>query len=120
MGVIGTDLLSLVTVQLTDKKSYFSSGPCNPDELREKGLTAIDQKGFFSSDLASIGNRRPNVPVVFLSISDVHASAQIDTGYDDGLYPRSVDVNQAFVDRLIENGVHVLLAGQINVKTCEA
>jgi hypothetical protein len=65
MGVIGTDLLSLVTVQLTVEKSYFSLGPCNPDELREKGLTAIDQKGFFSSDLASIGNRRPNVPVVF-------------------------------------------------------
>jgi hypothetical protein len=36
MGVIGTDLLSLVTVQLTVEKSYFSLGPCNPDELREK------------------------------------------------------------------------------------
>jgi hypothetical protein len=47
MGVIGTDLLSLVTVQLTVEKSYFSLGPCNPDELREKGLTAIDQKGSF-------------------------------------------------------------------------
>jgi hypothetical protein len=119
MGVIGTDLLSLVTVQLTDQKSYFSPGPCNPDELRKKGLTAIDQKGFFSSDLDSIGNRRPNVPIVFLSIGDVRASAQIDTGYDDRLYPRSVDVNQAFFDRLVKNGVDLVLAGQINVKTCE-
>jgi hypothetical protein len=93
--------------------------PCRPRELTARGLTPVDQAGFFASDAARIDPSRPVVPVVFLSLGDVRAFAQIDTGYDDLAYARSVDINQALFERLVESGIELDKAAEIDVWTCE-
>jgi hypothetical protein len=50
LGVIGDDLLSQFTVQLTENTTFLSAGACRPDALIARGLTPVAQNGFFSSD----------------------------------------------------------------------
>jgi hypothetical protein len=45
--------------------------------------------------------------------------AQIDTGYDDMVYPHSVDINQALYDQLIQDGMRLRQVSEISVLTCE-
>src|SRR3984957_2303235 len=71
LGVIGDDLLSQFTVQLTDNKAFLSAETCRPEELIARGLTPVSQSGFFSSDLSKHGAGLPNVPVVCLRLGDV-------------------------------------------------
>jgi hypothetical protein len=61
----------------------------------------------------------PNVPVVYLGLAGVHVWAQFDTGYDDIVYPRSVDINEALYDRLVKNGVKLERIATIDVWTCD-
>lgn len=119
LGVIGTDVLSLLSVQLTGGSVYLGSGPCPAKALRARGLSPVAQKGFFSSDPSTVDAGRPNVPVVFLRLGDVVASAQIDTGYDDAVYPHSVDINQPLYDRLVESGIKLERTAATKVLTCE-
>src|SRR6476659_2164497 len=104
LGVIGDDLLSQFTVQLTKNTAFLSAETCRPEALIARGLTPVAQSGFFSSDPSKLAAGFPNVPVVFLALGDVRVWAQIDTGYEDFVYSRSVDINQALFDRLIESG----------------
>ena len=94
LGVIGDDLLSRLTVQLTESTAFLGVEPCRPDALFARGLTPIVQNGFFSSDPTMTRAGLPNVPVVFLRLGEVRAFAQIDTGYEDAVYRRSVDINR--------------------------
>jgi hypothetical protein len=119
LGVIGADLLSRLTVEITPSAVVLGAEPCRPRELTARGLTPVDQAGFFASDAARIDPSRPVVPVVFLSLGDVRAFAQIDTGYDDLAYARSVDINQALFERLVESGIELDKAAEIDVWTCE-
>jgi hypothetical protein len=119
LGVIGADLLSRLTVELTSGAVVLGAEPCRPQALIARGLTPVDQAGFFASDPAKIDPGRPDVPVVFLRLSDVRAFAQIDTGYDDTAFAHSVDINQALFERLVESGNKLDRVGDSDVWTCD-
>jgi hypothetical protein len=133
LGVVGTDLLSVLTVQLSPDAAYIGRAPCAAAAMRQRGFAPISQAGFFGSvglsedqhhitgvaDELQDDERYPNVPVVYMSIGGVHAFAQLDTGYDDLVYAHSVDVNQPLFDRLIEAGLPLEPVASIEVATCE-
>jgi hypothetical protein len=119
LGVIGADLLSRLTVELTPGAVVLGTEPCRPQALIARGLTPVDQAGFFASDPAKIDPGRPDVPVVFLRLGDVRAFAQIDTGYDDTAFAHSVDINQALFERLVESGIKLERVGDSDVWTCD-
>ena len=119
LGVIGDDLLSQFTVQLTDSTAFLSAETCQPEALIARGFTPVAQNGFFSSDPSKGGARLPNVPVVFLRLGDVRVWAQIDTGYEDFVYSRSIDINQALFDRLVGNGAKLDRVEDIDIWTCD-
>ena len=119
LGVIGDDLLSKFTVELTEGAAFLSPESCRPEALIARGLTPVAQTGFFSSDPSKIGAGLPNVPVVFLRLGDVRVWAQIDTGYEDFVYSHSVDINQALFDRLVGSGVRLDRINDIDIWTCD-
>lgn len=118
LGIIGTDLLSRLSVQFSGRAAFVGAASCRPDELRARGLVPISQRGFFGVDPTLNENHHPNVPVVFVHLGDVQAWAQVDTGYDDILYPHSVDINQPLFDRLVESGLRLDHVADIGVATC--
>jgi hypothetical protein len=120
LGVIGTDFLSLFSVQITGSAVFLGAQHCQPNALRAHGLIPIAQNGFFSSDPSMIDGGHPNVPVLFLSLGGVHTWAQIDTGYDDTVYIHSVDINKALYERLVNNGIKLERIAGISVSTCES
>jgi hypothetical protein len=119
LGVIGDDLLSQFTVQLTESTAYLSSETCRTEALIARGLTPVAQDGFFSSTPSKATARLPNVPVLFLRLGDIRVWAQIDTGYEDFVYSRSIDINQALFDRLVESGVQLERVEDIDIWTCD-
>jgi hypothetical protein len=119
IGVIGDDLLSRFTVHLTDRAAFFSAESCRPEALIARGLTPVAQSGFFSSDPSKGGAGLPNVPVVFLRLGAIRVWAQIDTGYEDFVYSRSVDINQALFDRLVASGAELEQVKDIDMWTCD-
>jgi hypothetical protein len=119
LGVIGDDLLSQFTVHLTDNKAFLSAETCRPEELIARGLTPVSQSGFFSSEPSKRGAGLPNVPVVFLRLGDIRVWAQIDTGYEDFVYSRSIDINQALFDRLMASGAKLDRVNDIDIWTCD-
>ena len=119
LGVIGADLLSSLTVEITPTEAVLGDEPCRPQALIARGLTPVAQAGFFASDPMKIDPGRPNVPVVFLRLGEVRAFAQIDTGYEDFVYARSVDINQALFDRLVASGIKLDQAAEIDIWTCD-
>jgi hypothetical protein len=119
LGVVGTDFLSLLSVQFTGSAVFLGAQPCQSNALLAHGLIPIAQKGFFSSDLSMIDGELPNVPVVFLRLGEVQTWAQIDTGYDDIVYTHSVDINEALYERLVNNGIKLERFADISVSTCE-
>ncbi|HME83560.1 MAG TPA: hypothetical protein VKG91_03185 [Roseiarcus sp.] len=119
LGVIGADFLSLLSAQFTGNAVYLSERACDSNALRARGLVPVDETGFFSSDPSTIAAGLPNVPVVYLRLGEVHAWAQIDTGYADTVYPRSVDINVALYDRFAASGVRLERLPDIGVWTCE-
>ena len=119
LGVIGTDFLSLLSVQFTGSAIFLGAQPCQPNALRAHRLIPIAQNGFFSSYPSMIDGGHPNVPVLFLRLGEVHTWAQIDTGYDDTVYTHSVDINEALYKRLVDNGIKLERLAGISVSTCE-
>jgi hypothetical protein len=119
LGVIGDDLLSQFTVQLTDNTAFLSAETCGRESLLARGLTPVSQSGFFSSEPSKLGSRLPNVPVVFLRLGDIRVWAQIDTGYEDFVYSRSIDINQALFDRLMASGAKLDRVNDIDIWTCD-
>lgn len=117
-AIIGTDLLAHLTVALDGKTAALSSAPCAPSRLKAAGFAPIAQRGFFSRDRVRVAKDRPNVPVVFVQLGATKTWAQIDTGYDDDLFPYSLDINRAFYDALVAGGVRLTPEGTVTVKTC--
>jgi hypothetical protein len=118
-GVVAGDLLSRLTVQLTPDAIVIGGKPCQAETLAALGLTPIAQAGFFSADPSKVEAHRPNVPVVFLRFGDVRAFAQIDTGYEDLAHGRSVDINQALFERLVQSGIRLDQVSEVDLWTCE-
>jgi hypothetical protein len=65
LGVIGTDFLSRLSVQITDNAVFLGEQPCQKATMRSHGFVPIDQERFFSSDPSAIDARLPNVPIIF-------------------------------------------------------
>src|SRR5271156_2379903 len=119
LGVLGDDILSQFTVQLTDSTAFLSAENCRPEELMARGLTPVAQSGFFSSNPSKVSSRLPNVPVVFLRLGDIRVWAQIDTGYEDFVYSRSIDINQALFDLLVATGAKLDRVNDIDIWACD-
>jgi hypothetical protein len=118
-GVVGGDLLSRLSVQLTPAAVIVGAEPCRAEALIARGLTPVAETSFFGSDPAKVDPGRPDVPVVFVRLGKVRAFAQIDTGYEDLAHGRSVDVNQAFFERLVESGIKLDRVSEVDLWTCE-
>jgi hypothetical protein len=119
LGILGTDLLSRLTVQFAKDKVFLGERPCSAKILRAHGLVPISQRGFFGRDRRGVDPHRPNVPIVYVALGSVKAWAQIDTGYDDLALPHSIDINQALFDRLVAAGTDLRKTSEIQVDTCE-
>lgn len=124
IGIVGTDFLSRLTVDFSFRADgrgdvVIGSGPCAPDSLRRRGLVAVSQGGRFSSEITRVRADQPNVPVLPLRLGSVTVQAQIDTGYDDRVYPPSVDINEALHQRLVADGVVLQRVGTVRVSTCD-
>ena len=117
-GILGTDVLSRLSIQLDERHAWMSATSCDQSILMRAGFRPIDQKGFFSSDPTRIERHRANVPVVFLRFGMTRVWAQIDTGYADAPESNSIDINSALFDRL--GGEATLTPdGAVTVSTCQ-
>ena len=115
-GIIGTDVLSRMTVQLDANHAVLSATECDAAALASAGFRPIDQTGFFSVERKETDPSRPNVPVLFLRLDKKQAPAQIDTGYADASDSHSIDINQAMFEAI---GAAALTAdGWSVVATC--
>jgi hypothetical protein len=119
IGTIGTDFLSGLSVQISDNTVYVGAEPCPSAALRAGGLVPIAQRGFFSANPGMIDRNHPNVPVVFVQLGEVHTFAQIDTGYEDMIYPHSLDINEALFTQLAVAGIDLDHLANIKVSTCQ-
>ena len=122
IGIVGTDFLSLLTADFSFDASgsdvILSALPCDHAALQARGLMPVRQDGFFSRDLRMVDVRMPNVPVLFIKVGGVFAVAQIDTGYDDRVFPPSIDINEALYDKLVSAGVALRHKGEVSIATC--
>jgi len=119
LGTIGTDLLSQLSVQFTAGSVFLGKGTCPADRLRALGFVPINQRGFFSSDIAAVDPGHANVPIVYVSFGGIRTFAQLDTGYDDLRYIHTIDINQALFDRLIVSGAELEQLDELRLETCE-
>jgi hypothetical protein len=119
IGILGADVLSRLVVEFSEGVAFLGPQSCGAEGLSAAGLVPIAEKGFFSADPDDVDPAQPNVPVVFLSLGQVHVFAQIDTGYADTVYPDSVDINEPLYERLAASGVGLARVGTIGVRTCE-
>lgn len=119
IGILGTDVLSRLTVQLEGADAFVGTSSCDAEALRRGGFVPIAQAGFFAADPGQLNSSRANVPVVFLRIGTLGVWAQIDTGYSDTLFPHSADINPALYDRLVASGLSLERVAGVRVKTCE-
>ena len=117
-AIIGTDLLGRFTLALDAHTAAISTKPCAASGLKAAGFMPIDQRGFFAPDRTRVAKDKPNVPIVFVQLGQTKTWAQIDTGYDDDLYPYSLDINQPFYNELVASGVMLTPEGFVTVKTC--
>ena len=117
-AVLGTDVLSKSSVVIAPETIEFSDEGCDPQRLAAAGFRRVDERGFFAADPALLGTVA-NVPVLPLRIGYVQAEAQIDTGYGDRTYPFSIDINQAMLAALRQQGVALNRIGDVKVDTCQ-
>jgi hypothetical protein len=108
LGTIGTDFLSLRTIQFHYEQSQSFAAlereACDQVRLREAGFAAIGLPGYYGADLSPLKRGMPNVPVIRLRIGEVTFPAQVDTGYGD--FPRGViQVNAALLKTLRVVGI---------------
>jgi hypothetical protein len=117
-AILGTDVLSKSSVVIAREKIEFSAERCDPQRLAAAGFRRVDERGFFAAE-PTLRGRVANVPVLPLRIGQVQAEAQIDTGYGDRAYPFSIDINQAMLALLRQQGVALTRIGDVKVFTCQ-
>jgi len=141
-GIIATDFLSLYPHTLDFKHNMIYRSEiaafCTDTQLLGAGFRPVSTKGFFTTNpqtglrpLSEVlddpdgGTKNftvPNVPTVAITIAGVAAIAQLDTGYEDRLERRSINVNEALFAQL--NTTPGLLTRDalidLYVTTCEA
>ena len=130
-GLIGTDLLrdAIVTLDYGGGRLHRSSRQefCPDATLRQAGFRPLSTADYYSSDPAGLGcpaapqtSGCPNIPTIPVRIDGAQAVAQIDTGYDDGRYPPSMNINRAFLRQLQTAGVGLerLPQADLSLSTC--
>lgn len=113
VGILATDFLSKNPVSMDfTKKKIWRSDPakfCTDAELLGSGFRPLPAGGFYATDTsklrplsevlnnpdASFGYVVPNVPTVPITVAGTSALAQLDTGYEDRLSRRSLNINDA-------------------------
>jgi hypothetical protein len=124
IGLIGADFLSSRTVEIHfDAEEPFitvSNGRCAASVFEERGLRAMDQKGYFTSHwfwkwwaLWRGGNN----PVAFVRIGGTVAPALIDSGYTQEI-DKTLSVNEALFEHLRKEGVAMQAAGTTSITDC--
>jgi|GEM_PF-675536 len=107
-GVLGTDFLSLNVYALdyAGGRVYRASGAgCDEIALRDAGLLPLTTEGWYSDDPSSLPGGRVNVPSVPIAVGEARTIAQLDTGFEDGVVPNAVNINDAMFDAIADAGV---------------
>jgi hypothetical protein len=138
-GIVATDFLSKNPVSLDfGKKEIHRSDVgkfCTDAELLGSGFRPLPADGFYATDTsklrplsevldnpdATAGYVVPNVPTVPITLAGTSALAQLDTGYEDRLSRRSLNVNEALFALLNQKGVLArALSKDLYATTCVA
>lgn len=135
-GIVGTDFTSLRVIALSYNTARLYVGGtarCADEAWRAAGFASLSSRGFFSNDLSTLALRStvdtgavagahvPNVPTVPVRVGGASAVAQLDTGFDDALVPRSVNVNDAFYRAIVASDAGALVrnaARDLFLTTC--
>lgn len=124
-GILGTDFLAnnIYTLDYENKKIYKSSKATfySSQQLHNMGFQAVSSRGYYASQKQELQNLcTPNIPTIPVSIGDIDAVAQIDSGYNDTLFEYSININTAFFEALEEAGIHLIPnpAANLILSTC--
>lgn len=136
-GILGTDFSSVLAITLDYGASEVRAAPrgalCSDAALAGAGLGWLSTAGFYANDLSSLrpmtdvdataspGTRVPNVPTIPVRLGGVDAIAQLDTGFDDALAPRTINVNEALWSAILAADPDALVrdaAGDLALTTC--
>jgi hypothetical protein len=132
-GVLGTDFLAQHVYTLDYRSGHLwraaSGSFCNDATLQGAGYRPVttwnyygNQPGSLSCPLAGAApGGCVNIPTIPISIGGVQAVAQLDTGYDDGSQPYSVNINVALFDALQRANVRMTSRPDISIRlsTCQ-
>jgi hypothetical protein len=123
-GVLGTDFFMefIFTLDYANQLLYKSSKHafCQDADLLQAGFRPVSTAGYYADEFSKLIDPATtiNVPTVPIKIGSVAAVAQIDPGYDDSIYPHTINVNQAFFSALRAAGVALLEVPEIQLTTC--
>ncbi|MBL8447646.1 MAG: hypothetical protein JNJ44_09580 [Zoogloeaceae bacterium] len=132
-GVLGTDFLSrhAYTIDYRGGRVHRATraGFCSPAELSGAGFHALSTVGYYSEQPAALTcpatgghGTCPNIPSLPVQIGPIRAIAQLDTGFDDGQTPHSVNINEALLFALRRAGVELVSRPDLalHLSTCQA
>lgn len=125
-GMVGTDVLARnpTTFDYTGGKIYQSRGAfCDDASLRRVGLYPVAIRSNSDMTYDPEPNGRRNVPMVEIEVNGIRFATQIDTGLSDGWKREtrlSLNVNEAFVKRLRDEGFGIEFYGEpVMLTTCK-
>lgn len=132
-GVIGTDFLASHIYTLNNRAGRVHRAVrgqfCSDAALAAAGFRALSTRDYYaegpqrlSCPLAGGPPNCLNVPTVPVRIGTVQTMAQLDTGYDDGRQPWSLNINAALFDALRRANVRMTPRPDIGLRlsTCVA
>lgn len=121
LGLVGTDFLAQMSATLTYEPRggsvRLAAKPCDGPRLAADGFVPVRQRGHFSADPKRV-SAPPNIPVLFVRLGPITVPAQIDSGYEDTLWPHAIDINEALYRSLVDAGVQLTAVGSGGVATC--
>lgn len=130
-GIIGTDFLAshIYTLDYPEGRLYRSrrGAFCADNVLEAAGFVSLSSQDYYAEGSGALSCPRaggpacPNVPAVPIRIGPVEAVAQLDTGYDDGTQPLSVNINVALFEALGRAGIRLQPRPEISLQltTCQ-
>ncbi|MFM9047870.1 MAG: hypothetical protein ACKOOH_09510 [Cyanobium sp.] len=115
-GLIGTDLLNGHVITLDYARGLLHRAErgafCGEATLRQAGFASLSSRDYYGTageplrcPAAPRNSGCPNIPTIPVRIGRSLAVAQIDTGYDDGRFAPSVNINRAWLAGLRAAGV---------------
>ncbi len=130
-GLIGTDWInqSVLTLDYANGLVHRARREafCSEDALRRAGFQPLSSREYFGDNPSALRcpsaprlGSCPNIPTIPVRIGRVQAVAQVDTGYDDGRYAPSLNINQAWFTELQNSGVGLepVASADLTLSTC--